>query len=70
MQATSTTRLAALDLRTQVLALLGMIVVLGGFFAATAWLGWDFARTTVLIGAGIAFAVTLRWRWGILAVLV
>jgi hypothetical protein len=70
MQATSTTRLATLDLRTQVLALLGVIVVLGGFFAATALLGWDFGRATVLIGAGIAFAVTLRWRWGILAVLV
>jgi hypothetical protein len=70
MQATSTTRLATLDLRTQVLALLGVVVVLGGFFGATAWLGWDFARATVLIGAGIAFAVTLRWRWGILAVLV
>ena len=62
--------LGDLDLRTQVLALLGVIVVLGGFFVATAWLGWDFARATVLIGAGIAFAATLRWRWGILAVLV
>lgn len=70
MQATLGIWLALPDRRNQLLAMIGVLLGLAVYFSASAWLGWDIPRASVLIGAAAAFSVTLRWPWGVVAVLV
>jgi hypothetical protein len=70
MQAAPGIRLALPDRRNQLLAMVGVLLGLAVYFSASAWLAWDLPRASVLFGAAAAFTVTLRWRWGVVAVLV